>query len=81
MLEPRPQYQNLASSLSIPIARERLGMIPPRGAEVSRARAQWAPIGDSSEEEKKEVMGWELTFIWTTIESVNLNQLRSQRRD
>jgi len=67
VVETSPQYQNLASSLSIPIARERLGMIPPRDAEISHARAQWAPIGDSSEEkkkkERKKVMGCELTLI------------------
>jgi len=47
-------------------------MIPPRDAEVSRARAQWAPIGGSSEEiEKEKWMGSELTCSWTTVEKTD----------
>lgn len=61
-----PNIRFLALSL-LPIRQEKLGMIPPRDAEVSRVRAQWA----SKEREKKKRMGSELTCDWTTVEKID----------
>ena len=53
VVEPQPQYQILASSLSIPITRERHGIIQPRNTKVSHAGAQWALLGVRRRERKR----------------------------